>query len=203
MTDLATIEHEGARDIAPTTGNAVTPMDLLQKAMETNADLDKLEKLMDMQERWEAGQARREFVEAKAAFKAEAPRIDKNKTVDFTSQKGRTTYKHATLDHIEELLSPVLSKHGLSYSWETEQTEQGNIRVTCILTHVRGHSERVSLLSAPDASGNKNSIQAIGSAATFLSRYTLLLAVGMTTGEMDDDGESLADTPEGYADNTN
>jgi len=170
----------------------ITPMEMLQIAVEKGADLDQLQKLMDLQERWEANEARKAFVAAKAKFKAEAPRIDKNKHVGFTSQRTSTTtdYHHATLDHIEELLSPVLSANGLAYSWETEQVEGGQIRVTCVLTHVLGHSERVTLQAGPDTSGNKNSIQAVGSTATFLSRYTLLLITGMSTGDMDDDGKA-------------
>lgn len=173
----------------PALASPLTPMAMLSMAVQQGADIDKLSKLMDLSERWEANEARKAFVAAKAAFKAEAPRIDKNKKVGFDSKRGgaSTNYSHATLDHVEELLSPVLSRHGLAYSWETGQTDTGQIRVTCVLTHVLGHSERVVLQAAPDNTGNKNSIQAIGSTATFLSRYTLLLVTGMATGEMDDD----------------
>ena len=195
MTNLATIEKPGQYE-APA---PITPMQMLQIAVEQGADLDKLSKLMDLQERWEANEARKAFVTAKAAFKAEAPRIDKNKQVGFTSQRTKTdtSYRHATLDHVEELVSPVLSKHGLTYSWETEQIDGGQIRVTCVLTHVMGHSERVTLQAGPDQSGNKNNIQAVGSTVSFLSRYTLLTALGLTTGDMDDDGKKAGDGKDG------
>lgn len=63
------------------------------------------------------------------------------------------------------------------------------IRVTCVLTHSRGHSERVWLQAARDDSGNKNSIQAVGSTVTYLQRYTLLAATGMAVQDQrDDDG---------------
>lgn len=174
----------------------ITPMQMLQIAVEQNADLDKLSKLMDLQERWEANEARKEFVAAKAAFKAEAPTILKNKHVGFESRKtdSRTDYDHATLDNVADTLSPLLSEHGLSYSWETEQTDGGMIRVTCVLTHVRGHSERVSLQAGADNSGNKNPIQAIGSTVTFLQRYTLLAATGTATKGQDDDGSGSETT---------
>ena len=167
---------------------AVTPMQMLQIAVEQGADLDRLEKLMDMQERWEANEARKAFVVAKAAFKAEAPKLSKNKHVSFNTAKGDTDYDHATLDHIADELNPVLSKHGLSYSWETDQIDGGIIRVTCVLTHVQGHAERVPLQSGADQSGGKNNIQAIGSTVSYLQRYTLLAATGMATADMDTDG---------------
>lgn len=170
---------------------AITPMQMLQIAVEQGADLEKLSKLMDLQERWEANEARKAFVSAKAAFRAEAPTIGKNKEVGFKSKdrsKADTNYHHATLDNVADALSPVLSRHGLAYSWETEQLEGGLIRVTCILTHEAGHSERVSLQAGADQSGNKNNIQAVGSTVTYLQRYTLLSITGTATKDQDDDG---------------
>ena len=167
---------------------AITPMQMLQIAVEKGASLEQLSKLMDLQERWEANEARKAFVVAKAAFKADAPKLGKNKTVSYGEGNRKTTYDHATLDHVAETLSPVLSKHGLAYSWQTEQADAGLITVTCVLTHVLGHSERVSLRASPDTSGSKNGIQAVGSTVTYLQRYTLLAITGMATTDQDNDG---------------
>ena len=49
---------------------AVTPMQMLQIAVEQGADLDRLEKLMDMQERWEANEARKAFADFQFAVAA-------------------------------------------------------------------------------------------------------------------------------------
>ena len=62
------------------------------------------------------------------------------------------------------------------------------IRVTCVLSHILGHSERVTLQASPDQSGGKNNIQAVGSTVTYLERYTLLAVTGLATAEQDDDG---------------
>ena len=62
------------------------------------------------------------------------------------------------------------------------------MRVTCILTHVKGHRERTSLQAGLDQSGAKNNIQALGSTVTYLQRYSLLAAVGLATREQDNDG---------------
>jgi uncharacterized protein (DUF3820 family) len=51
-----------------------------------------------------------------------------------------------------------------------------------------GHSESTTLSAAKDGSGNKNDIQARGSAATYLQRYTLIGALGLTTANEDVDG---------------
>lgn len=165
-----------------------TPATLLQIAVSQGADIAKLEKLMELQERWEANEARKAYALAMAAFKAENLTIRKNKRVHFTSSKGTTDYKHATLDNVVAVVAAGLAKHGLMHTWRTEQAN-GKIRVTCIITHEKGHAEETSLECAADESGNKNSIQAIGSAVSYLQRYTLLAATGTATGE-DDDGRA-------------
>lgn len=171
------------QEVAP----AITPMQMLQIAVDQGADLDKLTKLMDLQERWEASQARKAYVAALAAFKADPPKVIKNKTVRYGSGNGATSYDHATLAQVANAVAPALAEHGLSHSWSTEQSEKG-ISVTCTLTHRDGHSECVTLAASADNSGSKNSIQAIGSTVTYLQRYTLLSITGLATEDMDDDG---------------
>ena len=166
---------------------AVTPMAMLQIAVEKGASVEQLERLMALQERYEANEAKKEFVQAMTRFKDNPKVIEKNATVDFTSPKGRTHYKHATLANVCDVIGPALSAVGISHRWETEQLEGGAIRVTCILTHSRGHSERVWLQASRDESGNKNHIQAVGSAVTYLQRYTLLAATGMAVQDQRDD----------------
>lgn len=161
--------------------------------MSPNADLDKLERMLALKERLDANNARVAFAGALAAARAEIPPIMKDATVDFTSAKGRTHYKHETLAGIAKVIDPILSQHGLSYRWRTDQGQSG-VRVTCIITHAAGHSEETSLVGPPDASGSKNGYQAIGSATTYLQRYTLKAALGLSA-EVDDDGQSAAPRP--------
>jgi hypothetical protein len=169
--------------------NAITPMDMLQMAVSQNADLDKLEKLMALQERWEANEARKAFTKAMSEFKSQGVVIGKDKHVSFNTSKGKTEYNHATLGNVCDVIGKSLSEFGLSYRWSTEQSE-GKIKVTCVLMHVLGHSESVSLQSGADDSGGKNSIQAIGSTVSYLQRYTLLAITGTATQEQDNDGAS-------------
>jgi|GEM_PF-521239 hypothetical protein len=166
---------------------AATPMQMLQMAVSQNADLDKLSKLMDLQERWEKNEARKAFDAAMAAFKSNPPQLFKNKQVKFATSKGTTEYKHATLDQVAIAVGEALAPHGLSFRWNVEQI-QGKIRVTCILAHAAGHSECVQMEGGADDSGLKNSIQQVGSTVTYLERYTLLAATGMAVKDQDDDG---------------
>lgn len=175
------------------TALVVTPMDLLRIATEQNADIDKLTKLMELKERWEANEARKAYNQAMTEFKSHAPEIDKNHRVRYENKDGSfTEYDHATLDHVCELISPALSAHGITHRWKTEQVS-GVIRVTCILKHRDGHEESCATLEGmPDNSGGKNGVQAIASTVSYLERYTLLAATGMASKGQDNDGAGTA-----------
>lgn len=167
---------------------------LISLALEKQADPKIIEKLMDLHERWEAGQARKEYVAAMTAFKQEAPAVLKKcDRVDFTSSKGRTAYNYANLGSIVQEITAILGKHNLSASWTTGQ-EGINVTVTCHITHGAGHRESVTLTGPIDESGNKNKIQAVGSTVTYLQRYTLLAALGLATGEGDDGRQGVPKT---------
>lgn len=191
---LATAEIVKHEPVAMERSSAFTPMDLLQMAVTQGADLDRLEKLMDLKMRWDAIEAKKAYDAAMNAFKANPPEITKNKLVSYTTDKGTTTYKHATLAHVCDKIVAELSKHGISHRWKTSQ-ETGIIRVTCILTHTLGHSEETTLQAGPDTSGGKNAIQGMASTVSYLERYTVLAATGLASEEMLDDDGRNAETP--------
>ena len=166
----------------------VTPMSMIERAVERGADVAMIEKLMQLEERHRANLGRRSFDQAISAAKSEIPAIRKNRQVDFTTAKGRTSYKHEDMAEIARTVDPILSKNGLSYRYRTAQ-EGGTVTVTCILSHRDGYCEETTLSSGIDQSGNKNHIQAVGSAATYLQRYTLKMALGLAATE-DDDGRA-------------
>lgn len=175
--------------------SATTPAHLLAMAVSQGADLDRLERLMALQERWEAGEARKAFTVAMTAFKAETIEVLKRKLVKFETRTGETTYMHAELSDVVEAVTPGLAKNQLSHRWDIRQ-EPGSVTVDCILTHAAGHSERITMSAAPDDSGGKNKIQMIASTVTYLERYTLLAITGVATKGMDDDGRA-SEAPEG------
>lgn len=152
-------------------------------AKDASFDVAKLQALLEMRERWSKEEARKAFVIALTDFKADPPELFKDKAVDF----GNTHYKHSRLGDASAQIGAALAKHGLSHRWNVDQTPEGRIAVTCILTHVQGHSESVRMESASDQSGGKNSIQAIGSATSYLQRYTLFAAAGVIAKDQEDD----------------
>jgi len=153
-----------------------------------SGDMEKLEKMLELKERFDKEEARKAFTAALAAFKSEDVNIVKDRNVSFKTNAGVTSYAHASLGNIVKISVPIMSKHGLSHRWLTEQLDGGIIRVTCVLTHKGGHSESTSLQAAPDDSGKKNNIQRVSSTITYLERYTYLAITGLAVEEQDDDG---------------
>jgi hypothetical protein len=162
----------------------MTPMQMLQIAVAKGVDTEQIKQLMDLQREWKADRAREAFVTAMSAFRGEAMEVVKRKTVSF----DQTSYKHATLADLVAVAAPKLSEHGLSHRWETKQ-EGPAITVRCIVTHELGHSEYAELTAAPDTSGKKNAIQALGSTVTYLQRYTFTAITGLAAKD-DDDGRA-------------
>lgn len=183
-------------EIVPVTDNKIavvenTPAAMLAVALKNDATIEQMERLYDLQLKFEQNEARKAYTAAMAAFKENPPEIFKDKKVDYTSKKTghRTRYDHASLGNVTNTINSELGKHGLSASWIPEQPD-GQVKITCIITHTAGHSESSSLIAPPDGSGNKNTIQAINSTVSYLERYTLLALTGLATMDMDDDGRS-------------
>ncbi|MBK5958058.1 hypothetical protein CCR97_07985 [Rhodoplanes elegans] len=135
----------------------MTPMAMLQAAVERGAGIDVMERLMSLHERWEANEARKAFNAAIANAKAEIPVIFKNREVDFTSTKGRTHYRHEDLAGIASVVDPILARHGLSYRFRTQSPVNEPVTVTCIISHRDGYFEENTLSAGRDDTGNKNS----------------------------------------------
>lgn len=103
-------------------------------------------------------QAKADFDKAMLGFQIEKGVIEKASVANKT--------KYAKLEYMQSIVDPVLRKHQLFVRWSTEALLSGKTRVTCICTHIGGHSETSSMDVNPDKSGSKNEIQAEGSLLT-------------------------------------
>ena len=169
-----------------------SPMSAMQMALNKDVDLTKVEKMLELQQKWEAMEAQKAYTQAMAAFKKNPPKITKDKKVGYENRDGSATgYSYASLGNVTNTINTGLAKHGLSAGWKTVQ-EGAGITVICTITHKLGHSECTSLSGLADNFGKKNPIQALGSTITYLERYTLLALTGLATHDQDDDGKESA-----------
>lgn len=166
----------------------LTPVSLLQQAIEKGLDVEQLEKLVGLQERWEENKARKQFFQAFTEFQSKCPEIRKSKQVKFKE----TEYKYAPLADITRQIAKTLDDCKLSYRWEIQDDEK-TIKVTCLISHIEGHTERTTMTANPDTSGSKNAIQARGSAIEYMKRYTLIGALGLSTTDTDTDGMGVSE----------
>lgn len=161
-------------------------------AKDPNVDVDKLERLIAMQERVMVHQSRAAFNTAFSAMQGELPTIVERAKTNNGS--------YATLEDIVDKVRPILQKHGFNLSHRTEWPDTKTVRVIGILTHEQGHERTSEFLSTADTSGNKNAIQGLGSAVSYGRRYTTKDLLNITTRGQDDDGGSVGrpEPPTGY-----
>ncbi|MEA3436554.1 MAG: ERF family protein [Thermodesulfobacteriota bacterium] len=164
--------------------------DLIMTAIQRGFEPEFIEKMMGLQERFEANEAKKAYHKAMAAFKANPPKVWRDMQVKYGSGANATNWSHADLGVAAEAINRTLGENGLNATWRTLPLENDLTRVTCIITHEFGHSEETHLEAGPDKSGSKNAIQAIGSTVFYLERYTLFALTGLAPARMDDDGVS-------------
>lgn len=179
-----TVEDSMPMQVAPKAiATVTTPDGLLAMAVSQNADLDKLEKIMELKRRWDEDEARKAFNVAVAEFKKNPPEIIKDKK---NNQYGSM---YATLANLVNNGSAALAPYGLTVDWKIDQPQPNQVKVTCILKHALGHSEQVSITGAPDESGAKNKLQQIKSTITYLKGETFQCVTGITASDCPGDND--------------
>ena len=195
MNQVAKVEQENNLP-AP-----LTAMELVSNAVSNGAPIENIDKLIDLVKFNDEREAVRAFNSAFTIAQSQFPVIKRDKSVAF----GNTAYNHASFKGIVNAIRGTLHENGLSFRHDVKENvnESGilaSLTVTCVLAHKDGHSESARLTANPDTSGNKNSIQAVGSAVTYLKRYTLEAVTGVVTSDDDDDGNSAARNPDALTD---
>lgn len=161
------------------------PSELIRLAIDKGADLDKLERLLNIKRAYDADEARKAFTMALSEFKKEVPVLFK----DRTNKQYNSTY--VSKGNLINTITPVLSKFGFSASFLYENLPENMIEVICRLTHAKGHSEETSFSAPIDVSGAKNPIQQRKSTTTYLEKITFAGILGIeSTEEIDDDGNA-------------
>lgn len=154
-----------------------------------SVDVEKLQRLMDMQERVIKRNAEASFNAALAQLQADLPMIEERGGIKDRS--GNVQSRYALWEDVNKAILPCLRTHGFSLTFRQEQKD-GGICVTGVLSHKEGHSERTSITLPTDTSGSKNAVQAVGSSVSYGKRYTAGMLLNLTSGdiEQDDDADS-------------
>ena len=169
--------------VTPTHESTAIIQVIERAALNPDVDIDKMERLLQMQERVLDRQALMAYSAAMAAMQTELPSI---------AERGKTNNGHyATLEDIVDTVRPIMKKHGFAVSFRIQTQERG-IQVTGVLMHQDGHREETSMLLPADTSGSKNAVQAFGSSTSYGKRYILCALLNITTRGQDDNGHAAA-----------
>lgn len=164
---------------------AISPM--VQLIASGQMPVDQVEQMLELQERYEANEARKAYNQSMTAFR---------QNVGMARKTGNNTHlgtRYATFDDLVAAVSNPLGAAGFNYAFKSEQVD-GKVRVTCTITHAAGHSESTSLASAIEGNKGINGLQALGLTVSYLKRYTLSELTGI--GTEDSDGQMpKADAP--------
>jgi hypothetical protein len=155
-------------------------------ALNPDVNIEKMTKILDMQERILDKQAKTEFNQSMALAMVQIPSIERD-------SQGQSN-KFAAFENINKIVKPIIAEHGLFITFRTEFQSDDFLLVTAKITHKSGHSEETSMRFPFDNSGNKNDIQAVGSSISYGKRYTLGALLGIATHGEDDDGFSTSKT---------
>lgn len=161
-------------------------------AADPSVDIEKLERLLAMQERITARNAQAEYAAALAEMQPHLPLITERGGIK--DRHGNVQSRYALWEDIVTTITPILSAHGFALSFRTAN-EANMVSVTGVLSHRAGHSESTTLALPIDTSGSKNAVQSVGSSTSYGKRYTASALLNLRTGEIDDDGRVGGDEP--------
>lgn len=150
-------------------------------ASNPDADIAKMEKLLEMRNQEITRQAKGEFYAAFASMQADLPQVEEK-------TKGHQK-NYASFEDINKKVQPILQKHGFAISFRIKQ-EAALITVTAVLSHKNGYTESTDISLPHDGGGSKNSVQAVGSSTSYGKRYAMCAILNIVTCGEDDDAKA-------------
>lgn len=182
--------EEPATQVAEYAGGILAIIE--RAARDPSVDIDKMERLIAMQERVQARDAELEFNRAMNAAQAEMRPISAN------ASNPQTRSRYATFDKLDRALRPIYTHHGFSHSFdEGESPKPDHVRVLCYLAHTSGHTRTYHRDMPADGKGAKGGdvmtkTHAAGAAGSYGARYLLKGIWNVAIGDEDDDGNGGA-----------
>jgi hypothetical protein len=157
-------------------------------ALDPKCDMEKLERLMALQERMEAKSALEAFNASFAEMQCEMPSVEKR------TENTHTKKMYADLDDINYAVRPVMAKFGFGVSFKIVNQANG-VSITGILMHKAGHREETTMILPLDTGAGRSAVQSVGSTTTYGKRYVMCALLNITSGD-DNDNDGYIETKE-------
>lgn len=169
------------------TGESQTILAIIERiALDPNADIEKLERMLNMQERVLDRNAKSEFAADFVRMKPHLPKIIRSR------ENTQTRSKYAPLDDINSQIDPILEQYGFGTSAKVVDQTAESVTVKAQLWHRSGHIEETIVTMPLDRAGiagtvNKTMPHATSSSVTYAKRVSLCALLNISTGD-DKDG---------------
>lgn len=176
---------------------ASDPESNLRYAIDRNASVDVIERMMVIRRELQAEKAKAAYDSAMAAFQAACPVITKEKGVPDRS--GTVAYFYSPFEDIIAKSKDCRESNKFSFELNTDlESQPGWVIAVCTVTHGQGHS-RTSKAKFPlgTKTGIMSDTQVYAAALTFASRRAFCNAFGIVTAGEDSDGRIGKPKPAG------
>lgn len=167
-----------------------TPADLILAAVNSNTDLDKVERLLEIQIKYEANEARKAFAKAFAKAQSNIGSVVKKKI------NNQTKSKYADLSDVIDTAKPEYTAEGFSvifYEGDTPLPE--HVRVYADVLHSLGHKETYHFdvpLDGKGMQGNANMTKIHGKASSIAYGRRYLMCMIWNIPTSDNDGNTMS-----------
>lgn len=174
--------------LAPVSESAAILSIIERAARDPRVDIDKMERLIAMQERVQATRARLEFDNAMASAQ------EAMKAIRADLENKQTKSNYASYAQLDKAVRPIYASHGFALSFNTgDSPNPVEVRVLCTVSHRGGHRQDYKIDMPADGKGPQGAAvmtrtHATGAAASYGQRYLLKLIFNLAVGDVDDDG---------------
>ena len=184
-----------SKALGPAIGNLPTDLAIYAQVISDAAsnpevDVNKLEKLLDMQDRIMRRNAEMEFNAAMTKAQSEMTRVAAD------ANNPQTHSRYASYKALDKALRPVYTTNGFAISFGTaEGAPSEYVRVVADVSHISGFSKRYQIDMPADGKGAKGGdvmtkTHAVGAGMSYGMRYLLKMIFNVAIGEDDTDGNA-------------
>ncbi len=178
---------------------ATAMIQVLERAvLNPKVDVDKMERIMQMQLKVIERNAEIEFNQAMANCQTGM------RSVSADMDNDQTGSRYASYKALDKALRPIYSSQYFALSFNTEpRTKEDIVTVLCYVTHKAGHTRTYTVDMPADGKGPKggavmSTTHATGAAVSYGMRYLLKMIFNVAVGQEDTDGNLESAEPVNY-----
>lgn len=161
-------------------------LDVIARAARDPAiNVDKLERLLAIQQTILVDQRRTSYMAAMARLQQRLPQVTKAGRI--SDRDGSLRNRFAKLEDIDTVVRPMLAEEGFSFSYDSKPLAK-DTEYSLTISHRDGHSETKTIVLPRDDGQGRNAVQSSGSTISYARRYLLSMALNLVTRDEDNDG---------------